>query len=98
MWIYIRVLDLIQLILLSGCMPILCNFYSFNSVVELEAWDGDTSSSSFVQNYFSYPEFFIFPYGVEYYSAKAYKELCWDAWNTITWEVEQKGSGTHGHL
>jgi len=55
-------------------------------LVYLEIRDGDTSQSSFVQHYFSYPVFIfvvvcfvaVFPYEVENYFCKMWKELCWE--------------------
>jgi hypothetical protein len=42
------------------------HFYYDCSVVQLEIRDSDTSRSSFiVQDSFSYPELFVFPYEVE---------------------------------
>lgn len=44
-------------------------FYYYNSIVDLEIRDGDTSRSSFiVQDCFSYPGLFVFPYKTEYCS------------------------------
>ena len=43
-------------------MPIPCGFYAYSSVVLLEIRDGDNFNRSFViQDYFSYPGFFVFP-------------------------------------
>ena len=47
--------------------------------MELEIRDGGASGSlSTVQNCFSFPGFFVFPYEVECCSFKVCKELCWD--------------------
>ena len=63
---------------LSIFMPIPCCYYYYCSAVQLEIRDGDTSRSSFiVQDCFSYPRFFVFPYEVEHCSFKVCKELHW---------------------
>ena len=60
-------------------MPIPSCFYYCISVVEFEVRDGDASRSSFiVWDCFGYPEFFVFPYEVEYCSFEVCEELCWD--------------------
>ena len=42
-------------------MVIPCDFYYYNSIVELEVRDGDTSGISLiVQDCFSYPDFLFF--------------------------------------
>ena len=78
-WIYVRVFNSIPLIHMSVFMPILNCFYYYSSVAVLDVRDGDTSKSSFiVQDYLSFPGYFVFPYEVEYCSFKACEELCWD--------------------
>ena len=65
--IYVNVFDSIPLVHVSVFMPILNFSHYYSSIVELEVRDGDTSRSSFlVQDCFSYPGFFVFPYEVEY--------------------------------
>ena len=63
---------------MSVFMPVPFSFYYYSSVVELDIRDGGISRSFIVQDYFSYPEFFVLPYEVEYSSFKVCKELCWD--------------------
>jgi hypothetical protein len=79
LWVYFSVFDLITMINLSVSIPIPCSFYYYYSVVQLEVWDSDTSRRSFiVQDCFSYPGFFVFPYEVENCSFQLCKELCWN--------------------
>jgi hypothetical protein len=60
--VYIWVFDLIPLINKPVYMSIPCGFYYYNSEIQLEIENGDTTSSSFiVQDCFSYPELFVFP-------------------------------------
>jgi hypothetical protein len=73
------VFSLIPLINHSVSIPIPCSFYCYCSVVQFEIRDGDASrSSSVVQDHFSYPRFFVFPYEVENCSFNICKELCWN--------------------
>ena len=75
-WINILVFDLIPLVNLSFFMPIPSCFDYFNSIIVLYARDSDASRSSFiVQDCFGYPEYFIFPYEVEYCFVKVCEEF-----------------------
>jgi len=47
-WVYFWVFNSIPLIYLSVPMPILCSFYYYCSVVQLEVRDDNTSRSSFI--------------------------------------------------
>ena len=84
-WFHVWIFDLILLIKVSASVPIVCSFYHYCSVVQLEVRDGDSSQSSFiVQDCFAYPDFlfvcwfvcsFVFPYEVENCSFKVYKKI-----------------------
>ena len=66
-WNYFWVFDSISLINMSIFMSIPCSFYDYNSVVH--GW-WYCQKSFIVQDYFSYPRVFGFPYKIEYYSFK----------------------------
>jgi hypothetical protein len=75
-WLYVLVFNSITLTIISVSvfMPMACSFYYYNSVVQVEFRDGDTSSISFiVQDCFSYPGLSVFPYEVENFSSKVCK-------------------------
>ena len=79
MWTYVRVFDSIPLIHVSIFVPISNCFYYYSSIVQLDVKNSDASRSSFiVQDCFSFPRFFAFPYQVEYCSFQVCEELCWD--------------------
>ena len=59
-WIYVWVFNLIPLIKFFVFVPISYGFYSCSSVIQFEVRDSDASSSSFIQDYFSYSGFFVF--------------------------------------
>lgn len=55
------------------------SFCNYTSEVQLDISNGDASRCSFiVHNCFSYPEFFVFKYAIEYCLFKVVKELCWN--------------------
>ena len=65
-WAFFCVFNAIQLIDLSGSVPITYSFYHYSSVVQLEFRGDDSQRSSFiVKNCFCYPEFLGFPYEME---------------------------------
>ena len=77
-WIDIWVFDLVPFVLLSVFMPTPGCFQYCGSVIEFAIRDYDTSRSSFmVQDCFGHPDFFAFPYEVEYCSFKVGEEFCW---------------------
>lgn len=72
-------LQSVPLISMAVFMPITCGFYCCNSVVQLEIRDGRTSCNSFiVQDCFSYPGHFVFPFEVDNCPFKVCNELCWN--------------------
>ena len=74
-WVFYSV----PLVFLSVFMPVPGCFQYYSSVVEFEVRDCDAFRNSFiVQDCFSYPGFFIFPYEVEYHSFEIFEEFCWD--------------------
>ena len=79
-WVSFRVFDFIPVIILSIPIQITCSFYYYCSVVQVEVRENVTSRNSFiVQDCFTYPGPFVFPYeGGENDSVKVCKELCWN--------------------
>ena len=75
---------LIWLIHLTVFMANLFCFYYYSYIIQPEIWDGDTSNSSFIiQDCFSYPGYFVFPYEIEICFISS-EELCWKSGRDYT--------------
>ena len=75
-WIDIWVFNSVPLVIMSVFMPISGCFQYCSSVVEFELKDCDAFRSCFVgRDCLGYPEFFTFPYQVEYCSFDVCEEF-----------------------
>jgi hypothetical protein len=71
-------MDSIPLINVSVSAPILCSFYHYCSVVQLEVRNCDSSQSSFiVQDYLDYPGFVLFHMKFRVALSRSITSLCW---------------------
>lgn len=71
---------------LSVFLPRPCSLYYCSSVVQLEIGDDETSSSSsIIQNRFSCPKSFLFPYEAEDCPFKFLEELFLEYWWILHW-------------